>query len=163
MKQQCYLAAIYLNWILLVGGVSYLLITHHLAFAIAWLIALPVVMWAYIRLFPSISQTMGYGRVDDRPVPSSFEPGMLRNESPGTVTIYTALGCPFCPIVEKRLRALQENMGFRIEKIDVTLRPDLLRSKGIRAVPVVEVGDRRLHGNATSEQLTRLIADKTSC
>jgi hypothetical protein len=48
-------------------------------------------------------------------------------------------------------------MNFEIEKIDVTLRPDLLASKGIRAVPVIEVGERRIQGNATSEKLTSLI------
>ena len=65
MKQQCYLAALYLNWLILVVGVGYLLFTHHYGFAVAWLMALPVVMWVYLRIFPSISQAMGYGKVDD--------------------------------------------------------------------------------------------------
>ena len=55
------------------------------------------------------------------------------------------------------MQALRESMNFKIEKIDVTLRPDLLASKGIRAVPVIEVGERRIEGNATSEQLANLI------
>ena len=63
MKQQCYLAAIYLNWLVLVSGVGYLLFTHHYGFAIAWLIALPLGMWAYFRVFPSISQAMGTARL----------------------------------------------------------------------------------------------------
>lgn len=155
MKQQCYLAAIYLNWLVLVVGLGYLFFTHHYAFAIAWLVALPLAMLAYLRVFPSISQAMGYGRVDDKPAHDADRPEL--DSAPVTVRLYTALGCPFCPIVEKRLQALRESMNFEIENIDVTLRPDLLVSKGIRAVPVIEVGDRRVEGNATSEKLTNLI------
>ena len=154
MKQQCYLAAIYLNWVLLVGGVAFLLFTHRYAFAIAWCIAFPLALWSYIRVFPSLSQAMGYGKVDDHP---AQHPEAQPNRQSVAVILYTALGCPFCPIVEKRLRALQESMNFKIEKMDVTLRPDLLASRGIRAVPVVEVGGRRIQGNATSEQLSELI------
>ena len=157
MKQQCYLAAIYLNWLVLVLGLGYLLFSHHYAFAIAWLLALPLAMLAYLRVFPSISKAMGYGNVDDKPAHAADQTEPQHNSPPVTVTLYTALGCPFCPIVEKRLQALRESMNFEIEKIDVTLRPDLLASKGIRAVPVIELGDRRIEGNATSEQLTNLI------
>jgi glutaredoxin len=61
---------------------------------------------------------------------------------PGKVTFYTALGCPFCPLMEQRLGSL----GVPVEKIDVTLRPGVLSSKGIRTVPVVEAGGRFLTG-----------------
>src|ERR1019366_129826 len=160
MKQQCYLAAIYLNWLILVGGVGYLLFTHHYGFAITWLMALPLAIWAYLRVFPSISQAMGYGKVDDTPARDGEGLGTQRNSAAVTVTLYTGLGCPFCPIVEKRLQALRERMNFKIEKVDVTLRPDILASRGIRAVPVIELGERRIQGNATSEQLTNLILGK---
>jgi CBS domain-containing protein len=59
--------------------------------------------------------------------------------------------------VLQRLEALQREMDFTLEKIDVTLKPQILVSKGISAVPVVEVGNDRLVGNATSEQLAELI------
>jgi hypothetical protein len=49
-------------------------------------------------------------------------------------------------------------MEFSLEEVDVTLRPGVLMAKGIRAVPVVEAGDRLLTGNATSEQLAELIS-----
>jgi hypothetical protein len=49
-------------------------------------------------------------------------------------------------------------MNFSLEEVDITLRPGILVAKGIRAVPVVEVGDRRLDGNATSAQLADLIS-----
>jgi glutaredoxin len=157
MKQQCYLAAIYLNWLVLLAGVGYMLFTHHYGFAIVWLMALPLTMWVYLRVFPSISQVMGYGKVDDKPAHDAEGAGPQRTSAAVTVTLYTGLGCPFCPIVEKRLQALRESMSFKIKKIDVTLRPDILASRGIRAVPVIELGERRIEGNATSEQLTNLI------
>jgi len=151
MKQQCYLAVIYLNWLFLVGGVVFLAWKGLYLVAIGWVAFLPLGMWAYIRIFPSISRAMGYGEVRD-------EPSQLARSVPVNVTLYTALGCPFCPIVKARLTALKQQMDFSLEEIDVTLRPDLLISKGIRAVPVVEAGDRRLAGNATSAQLAELIA-----
>jgi hypothetical protein len=54
--------------------------------------------------------------------------------------------------------ALREQMEFSLEEVDVTLKPGVLIAKGIRAVPVVEAGDRHLAGNATSEQLAELIS-----
>lgn len=53
-------------------------------------------------------------------------------------------------------------MGFELETIDVTLKPELLRRKGILAVPVVEVGGRRIVGHATSRQLADLIGATTT-
>jgi len=52
---------------------------------------------------------------------------------------------------------LQKQMGFTLKKIDVTLKPNLLANKGIRSVPVVEVGNEHLVGNSTTEQLAALI------
>ncbi|MCZ7568273.1 MAG: hypothetical protein M5U01_06775 [Ardenticatenaceae bacterium] len=50
-------------------------------------------------------------------------------------------------------------MGFDVEEVDLTLKPDLLVAKGIRAVPVVAAGEQRLVGHATSEQRAALIRD----
>ena len=151
MKQQCYLAMIYLNWIVLAGGLGFFIFKGFYVLALAWLALLPLAMWAYIRVFPSLSQFMGYGRVDD-------QPAQRLGRVPTKVTLYTALGCPFCPVVKRRLMALREQMEFSLEEVDVTLKPGVLIAKGIRAVPVVEAGDRRLAGNATSEQLAELIS-----
>ena len=106
--------------------------------------------WAYVSAFPNISHYFGYGRVDDQ---------RTRQVAPVSlpVTFYTAVGCPFCPLVERRLLALQKQMGFELKKIDITLRPQLLMEKGIRAVPVVEAGGRRLVGHATTDQLAALL------
>jgi glutaredoxin len=151
MKQQCYLAMIYLNWIVLAGGLVFLVFRGSYVLALAWLLLIPLAMWAYIRIFPSISQLMGYGRIDDQLAQGA-------GNVPAKVTLYTALGCPFCPVVKRRLIALREQMEFNLEEVDVTLKPGMLMAKGIRAVPVVEVGDCRLAGNATSKQLAELIS-----
>jgi len=94
---------------------------------------------------------MGYGRLDDQPA---------RNQGHARIKVrlYTALGCPFCPVVKRRLMALRETMEFSLEEIDVTLKPGVLMEKGIRAVPVVEAGGRVLGGNATSHQLAEMIS-----
>ncbi len=81
---------------------------------------MPVGLWGYVRIFPRISQYLGYGGV--------------------------------------RLDVLREQMGFDLEYVDVRAKPGVLTSKGIKAVPVVEVGDRRLVGHATSEQLAELVS-----
>jgi len=150
MKQQCYLVAIYLNWVILAGGMAYLLYRGFYGMALAWLVLVPLGMRMYVRVFPSISQAMGYGKVEDRPAHDFGQP-------PATVTLYTALGCPFCPIVKDRLNALRKQENFTIEEVDVTLRPGILAANNIRAVPVVEAAGRRINGNATSEELANLI------
>jgi CBS domain-containing protein len=48
-------------------------------------------------------------------------------------------------------------MDFTLEKIDVTFKPEILMRKHILTVPVVEVGSNRLVGNATTEELARLV------
>jgi len=151
VKQQCYMAMIYLNWIVLAGGVGFFIFRGFYVLALVWLALVPIAIWAYIRVFPSISQLMGYGRIADQPAQTS-------THVPTKVTLYTALGCPFCPVVKRRLMTLREQMNFSLEEVDVTLKPGVLIAKGIRAVPVIEAGNRRLAGNATSEQLAELIS-----
>ena len=111
---------------------------------------MPLVLWGPVRVLPRISSLMGYGGVEDQQAPSVAH-------APVRVTLYTALGCPFCPLIERRLEALQKSMGFDLEKVAVTLRPELVTSKGLRSVPVVESGERRLTGLAASGQLAALI------
>jgi hypothetical protein len=64
--------------------------------------------------------------------------------------------------VKNRLRELQVKMGFHLKEIDITLRPEILLQKGIRALPVVEVGKAHWVGNATSEQLATFITQNIS-
>jgi predicted DsbA family dithiol-disulfide isomerase len=95
---------------------------------------------------------LGYGRIVD-------EAAEAAGNAPAKVVLYTALGCPFCPLMEQRVEDLRKQMGFTLEKIDVTLRPDLLTAKGIRSVPVVEVGARLLFGLVTTKELAAAIAE----
>ena len=151
MKQQCHIAMIYLSWAVYLGGLVVLVSYSHWALAALWLAIVPAIEWLYIRKFPSFSASMGYGPITDRPA-DALTP------APVKVTLYTALGCPFCPLIEQRLDTLRKSMNFTLEKIDVTLRPDLLASRGIRTVPVVEVQGRLLTGLASTRDLVEAIA-----
>jgi len=143
---------IYLSWALYAGGLVYFGWRGRWVPALVWLAAVPLVEWLYIRKFPSLSPSMGYGPIAD-------ECAEATGNAPVKVTLYTALGCPFCPLIEQRLEELRKRMGFTLEKIDVTLRPDLLAAKGIRSVPVVEAGARLLFGLVTTKELAAAIAD----
>ena len=155
MKQQCNITFIYGSWVTLLGGLAFYGIRGEYVQAVFWVLFILLALWAYVRYFPKISRFMGYGSVDDRPAKE-----VQSNDS--IVTLYTGIGCPFCPIVKTRLVDLQKRMGFSLKDIDVTLKPDLLISKGIRALPVVEVGNATLVGNATSEQLAKMIMESGS-
>jgi len=54
---------------------------------------------------------------------------------------------------------LRGQAGFTLRKIDVTLRPDLLASKGIRSVPVVEIGGKLLVGLVSTKELAAALAE----
>ncbi|MFB3855443.1 MAG: glutaredoxin family protein [Vicinamibacterales bacterium] len=158
MKQSCSLWAVWMTWL----GLPTLAIL--IGLELGWWAGAAVLaagaagQWAYIRWFPSMSRWLGYGSVDDVPA------GTLERDG-GTlqrVTFYTASLCPFCPLLRARLRRIQKQLAFEIEEIDVTFRPEIVRAKGLRCVPVVEAGGRRLVGNATSEQLAALIRPAAS-
>ena len=151
MKQQCHISMIYLSWALYLGGLAASAWYSYWALGAVWLVTAPVVQWLYIRKFPSLSASMGYGPITD-------EPARTVAPAPVKVTLYTALGCPFCPLIEQRLESLETAMNFSLEKIDVTLRPGLLASKGIRSVPAVEVQGRFLFGLASTKDLAATIA-----
>jgi hypothetical protein len=153
-KQECTVRSLYFSGA--VGTVGYIAGLVFFAWnanwtALAlWLVLLPCFKWAYLRFFPLISTWKGYGTVDDK-LPSSLKKSSVE------VTYYFLLGCPFCPIVEQRLKALRDKMDFGLTRIDLTFRPEVAANRGIRSVPVVEVGADRIIGNATTEQLARLI------
>lgn len=148
--QECSVTGLALGWAMYLAGLVYMGYERHWVGGLIWLVVVPCIRLALYRFFPDISRFLGYGRVDDK-----FAEHV--NKTSVTVTFYSIFSCPFCPIVLKRLEALQKEMGFTLEKIDVTLKPNLLMSKGISSVPVVEVGKKRLVGNATTEQLAGLI------
>ena len=149
MEQRCYLGAVWLTWL----GLPLLAIV--VGVRVGWAAAGAVLVVGvigqvlYIRWFPHISRWMGYGSVADVPAgPAPGPAGQLPR-----VTLYTANVCPFCPILKRRLTELQRHSPFEVEEVDVTFRPDVIRAKGLRSVPVVEANGRLLVGNATSAQL----------
>lgn len=143
---------IWFSWLAYVGAAAAALSFHNWFFAAIWIILVPLAEWQYIRRFPAVSGVMGYGSVADAPAPV-HEPAMPHEQ----VTLYTAVGCPFCPLIEHRLEHLHTRLDFSLEKIDVTLRPDLLLARGIRSVPAVEVHSQIRTGLMTSEQLAEFI------
>lgn len=152
MKQQCHISFIYGSWLVLICGFIFYLIRGNFLQAGLWVLFVALALWLYVRYFPRISRYMGYGSVEDH------QPKDIQLTKT-TVTLYTGLGCPFCPIVKHRLEELQSKMGFDLKESDVTLKPDLLIKKGIQALPVIEVGNTRWVGNATSEQLAAFITN----
>jgi thiol-disulfide isomerase/thioredoxin len=156
-KQQCNVVGLALGWIGYVVGMGYFTYQHQWLVALMWMAGMPALRWTLYHFFPSISRFLGYGRIAD--AFSSIAPVRVNPQTaPVAVNFYSFFSCPFCPIVLARLQALQKQMGFVLQVIDVTLKPQTLMTKGIRSVPVVEVGDDRLVGNSTTEQLATLIS-----
>jgi glutaredoxin len=155
--QQCNVLGLALGWVGYAVGVGYFTYRDQWVVALLWVAGVPSLRWALYHFFPRISRFLGYGRIADR---FSSDPPLRDNPrvAPVAVNLYTFFSCPFCPIVLARLQALQQQMGFTLTTIDVTLKPQTLMTKGIRSVPVVEVRDHRLVGNSTTQQLAALIA-----
>lgn len=152
MEQRCHLSMVWLTWLglpllaLLVG-----LRTGVVAGVVV--LAVGVVGQAvYVRWFPKISRSMGYGSVADTPAAAVPTRGPFPD-----VTLYTANVCPFCPIIRRRLADLQRQNPFDVLEIDVTFRPEIVRVKGLKSVPVLEAGGQRLVGNATSAQIAAFL------
>lgn len=154
--QQCNVAGLALSWIGYAAGLGYFSYQRHWVGGLLWMVGVPSLRWAQFHFFPRISRFLGYGRIVDKfaAIPPLANPRI----APVVVDFYSFFSCPFCPIVLTRLQDLQKQMGFTLKTIDVTLNPQMLLTKGIRSVPVVEVGDHRLVGNSTTEQLAALIA-----
>ena len=150
-NQQCSVSGLIISWAGYATGVAFFAWQRNWMAGLSWLVLVPLIRWILFRNFPSVSRFFGYGRVDDQ-LPSQL------SATPLTVTFYSFFSCPFCPIVLRRLEALEHDMGFTLERIDISLKPEILIRKKIRSVPVVEAGGERLVGNATSEQLAVFIA-----
>ncbi|MCI0691070.1 glutaredoxin family protein [candidate division KSB1 bacterium] len=148
MKQQCYLANVWLTWVgvpvvaILIG-----LKTNWLGGFVVMAVGI-VAQIVYVSWFPRLSRWVGYGSVADQPVRKTEA-----TFASLTVTLYTASVCPLCPLVRKRLLDLKAGLGFQLREFDVTFRLDLILSKGLKAVPVVEANGRYKTGNATSGEL----------
>jgi glutaredoxin len=156
IKQQCSLALIYGSWAIFIAGIALLASMGMFSTLVGFVIAMPLVYWLYVRVFRWVSPWVGYGRITDEPARVT-PTARAQTAAHPRVTLYTAVGCPFCPIVVKRLRELQKEMGFDVHTIDVTLKPALLAQKGIWAVPVVEIGGKLLVGASTTKQLVECL------
>src|ERR1017187_1794612 len=130
MKHQCHMSVIYLSWALSLGGIAFLLWRSLWVMAVALAVAIPAGEWIYIRKFRVAAPVLGYGSISD-------DLAAATKTGPVKVTLYTAVGCPFCPLIEERLVNLKKQAGFDLEVLDVTLRPHLLVAKGIRSVPKI--------------------------
>ena len=144
---------IWLSWLVYLGGLGAIVAWHQWILAAFWVVFVPLAQFQFIRRFPAISGLLGYGAITDHPAPKG-EAAQPRQH----VVLYTAVGCPFCPLIEQRLEHLQARLDFTLEKIDVTLRPGLLTAKHIRAVPAVEVNGRIVTGLISSRELADAIA-----
>lgn len=152
MKQQCNVSFVYSSLFILIGGIVYFLIKGLYIHIILWALTILAAVWLYDRLFPRISRFLGYGPIDD-------EWANQLDQTRVNIVLYTGLACPFCQIIKKRLKELQPRMEFNLKEVNVTLRPVVVISKGIRALPMLEVGDSKLVGNATSDELVKFIMD----
>ena len=157
MEQRCHLAMIWLTWL----GLPFLAVLVGLrAGLVPGLAVLGVGVVAqvlYLRWFPHISRWLGYGSVADTPADPASIPAKLPR-----VTLYTANVCPFCPIIKRRLAELRRHSRFEVEEVDVTFRPEIIRAKGLRSVPVLEADGRLLVGNATSAQIAEFLNSSAS-
>lgn len=157
MEQRCHLAAVWLTWL---GLPLLALVVGFRAGVVAAIVTLAVGIAAqilYLRWFPYMSRWMGYGSVADVPA----APVPVASPLP-RVTLYTANVCPFCPIVRRRLADLQHQHPFEVEEVDVTFRPEIIRAKGLRSVPVLEAAGHVLVGNATSAQIAEFLIGAAS-
>lgn len=153
MQQRCHLSAVWLTWLGLPLLAAVLGWRAGPLAAIVVLAAGVVGQVLYLRWFPYISRWLGYGSVADAPAaPLPADARLPR------VTLYSAAVCPFCPIVRRRLAELQRHSPFELEEIDVTFRPEIVRARGLRSVPVLEANGRLLVGNATSAQIAEFLA-----
>lgn len=150
-NQQCNVSGLIVSWLGYLGALLYLVYERRWMSGAAFAVLIPSLRWALFHYFPGLSRFLGYGRVDDQ-LPAAASTARV------AVRFYRFFSCPFCPIVLRRLEALQQVMDFTLETIDLTLKPQIVVAKGIRSVPVVEVGDKRLVGNLTTAQLAEFIS-----
>jgi len=155
-EQQCNVAGLALSWIGYAAGLGYFSYRRQWVAALLWMVGMLCLRWALFHFFPRISRFLGYGQIVDK-FASIPPPHANPRATPIAVNFYSFFSCPFCPIILGRLQALQKQMGFVLKTFDLTRNPRTLLRKGIRSVPVVEVGNHRLVGNSTTEQLAGLI------
>ena len=152
--QQCNVASLYRIWAGYAAGLVIFACTANWIGLGLWLVLVPVGKLLQMGFYPQLSRLFGYGLIANDQLPAAVTTTSV------VVSYYFAPGCPFCPIVLRRLQALQKQMGFKLQDVNLFLHPQIASSRGIRAVPVVEVDGSRLVGNVTSDQLADLIGHR---
>ncbi len=154
MKQECKLVMIWFTWLGLPALAIAMGAIQGWWATVFILIAGVLGQVYYIKVFPKVSKWLGYGSVED----VAIQPAQKIKTS-SIVTLYTANVCPFCPIVRQRLLDLQSNLEFKLNEVDITFKPNLIKEKGFKSVPVIEVDGKYWFGNATSAQLLSFITE----
>jgi hypothetical protein len=153
-RQFCSVAGLYRIWGAYAVGITILAVATNWLGLILFAVLVPLGKFAQIRYYRRLSPLFGYGTL------AQDVQAQTTGSAPRVVTFYSAMGCPFCPIVLKRLEALQPKMGFTLERVNLSVHPRFAISKGILSVPTIEVGDTRLIGNVSSSQLAELIEQR---
>src|ERR687887_1463308 len=149
MKQECRLFSVRAIWSVLAVVVLALGVTRGWPAAVFAVMVGALVQVGFVRNFRHVSHWLGFGGADDvRPAHLPTSAGPIPR-----VTLYTAAGCPFCPLVRQRLHDLQQELWFELDEHDVTFRPGQAGGRAIRSVPVVQVDGRILVGHVTSDAL----------
>ena len=148
MKQECNLGMVWITWLGLPSISIIMGIIQGWFVAVFILIVGVFAQIGYIKVFPKISRLLGYGCVEDVTTDSAHKIII-----PSKVILYTANVCPFCPIIRQRLIELQKDIEFQLDEVDITFKPNLIKGKGFRSVPVIEKDGEYWIGNATSAQL----------
>ncbi|MDH3355762.1 MAG: thioredoxin family protein [Chromatiales bacterium] len=77
---------------------------------------------------------------------------------PITATLFTAPGCPHCSGVKAVLQQLiQEGTVDNLDVIDITQQPDLAEERGIRSVPLLEMGALTFTGEQSLKELRKWV------
>jgi len=155
MKQECNLVMVWLTWLGLPALAIGMGVKQGWWASVFILIVGVFTQVFYVKFFPRISKLLGYGSVED----VTIEPTQKLKIS-SIVTLYTANVCPFCPIVKQRLIGLQRNLEFKLNEVDITFKPNLIKEKGFRSVPVIEIDGKYWSGNATSAQLLSFLTKR---
>jgi len=74
-----------------------------------------------------------------------------------TLILHKSDICPFCAEAKRSIEALRQNYNFELKEVDVSWRPEILIKKGIKEVPTMEVGGKKIVGVPTVRQLLALL------
>lgn len=152
MKQECKLIMVWFTWIGIPVLALIMGILQGWPAAVAVLIIGVFAQVYYVKVFPKFSHLLGYGSIEDVAADIVPEIKVLSK-----VILYTANVCPFCPIVRQRLTGLQKDLEFKLEEMDITFKPNLIKEKGFQSVPIIEKDGKYLFGNATSAQIIEFL------